>query len=488
MNFGSSMFKCFLILFISFQLTLLFSQDDFETWKQQQDEAYREYKNANDKAFAQFLEDNWKNFALFTGEARDQIPKPVEIPRAEPVSETAVPDSVQLEAPPLPEPVIQEDPVEIRNSIAFLKPAKGTNTIINFWGVPVEVTIPSDLDLSIKKPIKEKSVADFWYKTSNSDHAALLEQLQEYKKRLSLNDWGYCLLLHELGKNLTNQDMDRTKLFVWFVLIKSGFEVKIGYNNAGIFLLMPTMDSIYGVSYIKFGEKKYYVINFEAKEQLKSGIYTYKGEHPDANSSITLSLSESPIVESKYIEKDVKFTYSNQEYIITIKQNTNTARFFTDYPQTNLEVYFNAPLSPSASFNLLSQLKPVIAGKSETVAVNMLLRFVQTAFPYKTDQDQFGIEKVFFADEFLYYPYSDCEDRSILFAYLVRNLVGLEVVGLDYPGHVATGVKFSRNYKGDAITHGQDRFLICDPTYINANIGTVMPSLRDVKPKVIKIG
>jgi len=202
---------------------------------------------------------------------------------------------------------------------------------------------------------------------------------------------------------------------------------------------------------------------------------------------INLDVKESPVIKNHLVEKELKFKYSGKEYVITIKLDQNTAGFFRDYPQTNMQVYFAAPLSSQAENSLLSQLRPIIRGKSEAVAVNMLLRFVQTAFPYKTDQNQFGYEKVFFSDEFLYYPYSDCEDRSIMFAYLVKKLVGLDVVGLDYPGHIATAVKFSKRVKGDAIVYKKERYLICDPTYINANIGRGMPNFRKKAPKIIKI-
>jgi hypothetical protein len=112
---------------------------------------------------------------------------------------------------------------------------------------------------------------------------------------------------------------------------------------------------------------------------------------------------------------------------------------------------------------------------------------VQTAFEYKKDYVQFGIEKPLFAEETLFYPYSDCEDRSVLFAYLIRSLIGLEVIGLDYPGHIATAVKFCTEVKGDIINHNGENYLICDPTYINANIGQCMTKYMDVKPKVISI-
>ena len=81
-------------------------------------------------------------------------------------------------------------------------------------------------------------------------------------------------------------------------------------------------------------------------------------------------------------------------------------------------------------------------------------------------------------EETLLYPYSDCEDRSILFSFLVNNLTGLKVVGLDYPEHIATAVKFNTPVKGDAINHNGARYVVCDPTYINADVGMTMPKYK----------
>ncbi len=136
--------------------------------------------------------------------------------------------------------------------------------------------------------------------------------------------------------------------------------------------------------------------------------------------------------------------------------------------------------------SLVEQLKPILTGKTKSEALNILLRFVQTAFEYKTDQQQFGKEKCLFAEETLYYPYCDCEDRSIIFAYLVKKLLGLEVIGLDYPGHIATAVKID-NVPGDYVTVNGKKYLICDPTYINANIGMSMPRYKNVKPEIVQI-
>ena len=93
-----------------------------------------------------------------------------------------------------------------------------------------------------------------------------------------------------------------------------------------------------------------------------------------------------------------------------------------------------------------------------------------------------------FSDETLFYPYCDCEDRSVLFSYLVRTLLNLKVIGLDYPGHVATAVKVSTDFKGDNIIYKSEKYIICDPTFINANLGKSMPKFKDVKPEIIALG
>ena len=122
---------------------------------------------------------------------------------------------------------------------------------------------------------------------------------------------------------------------------------------------------------------------------------------------------------------------------------------------------------------------------TEQQAVNFLLRFVQTSLKYETDEQQFGEENYLFPEETLFYPYSDCEDRAVLFAWLVRSLLKLDVVGLDYPGHVAAAVNFSEKVTGASINYQGKRYVVTDPTYINAGAGMVMPGYQQYEPRII---
>ncbi len=56
----------------------------------------------------------------------------------------------------------------------------------------------------------------------------------------------------------------------------------------------------------------------------------------------------------------------------------------------------------------------------------------------------------------------------------LRELLGVEVIGLDYPGHIATAVRFREPLTGDFVLYHDQQYTICDPTYIHATLGMAM--------------
>ncbi|RMG76496.1 MAG: hypothetical protein D6714_21265 [Bacteroidetes bacterium] len=154
-------------------------------------------------------------------------------------------------------------------------------------------------------------------------------------------------------------------------------------------------------------------------------------------------------------------------------------------PPTGFAVTLSTPLSEVARASFRTALEPLLEGKTTREKVDFLLRLVQYGFEYQTDQEQFGREKYFFPEEVLYFPYADCEDRSALFAQLVKEMTGLEVIGLVFPEHVATAVRFSEDFPGDYVTYEGQKYLICDPTYIGAGSGMVMPKYKNAAAQMV---
>ncbi len=464
----------------------LCAQDDYEAWKSQQKTEMKKYISEQDEAFANFLEKNWEQFEMFKADVKDPTPKPVAIPEIEPrkieqlentniIKEIVVPQQMQIEEK------------EQDDCLVTVKMTEDPRININYLGLPLELNYQQNVDIQLQSPINEKGIADFWYSISNFDHSTFFAQTSDYRKQLRLNDWGYCLLLNEITNEVSGGSQNLSRLLLWFMLTKSGYEAKVGFAEDNVYLLLPCKNTIYGVSYVVIDDKRFYTLSFDKKQQLNISINTYDGKYPDADDLIDLSIEDTPKVKSTLIEKELKFKYENTDYSIPVTYNQTTAEYFKNYPQTDLEIYFKAPLSEEATYSLTVGLKPILEGRTEADAANVLLRFVQTAFQYKTDGDQFGSEKSLFSDETLFYPYSDCEDRSIIFAYLISSMLNLNVIGLDYPGHISTAVHFQNELIGDKITYNSTNFVVCDPTYINANIGMAMPKFKEVQPKIIDL-
>lgn len=466
-------------------------QDDYQEWLKNQNQDFQTYVTEQDRIFTDFLKADWQKLNAFMGVVPDTVPKPVKIPVYKPPKKEPKPKPAQVTKPvivpdlPKPKPTPKPAP-EKRPRPPKVKTTK--TVTVDFLGMSLKVEVDKKMMTKLRGKIGKEYVSNYWEQTAQAPYAATLQQAMYYKDQLGLNDWGYGILLGGIGKEIYGEDHNLTNLFTWFMLLKSGYDAKLGYTTDSIILLVPAADMIYGIPYYRFegSEQKYYTIAFgKLPEKSKGSLFVYQGDHPDAQTLMDFSVRKVPSFEHNLNDRIRRFSYNGRKYEVPIKINRGIVDLYRYYPLTHMSVFFNAGVSPSVEYKLLSSLGKLIKGKSEAEAVNMLLRFVQTAFEYQTDQQQFGREKYLIPDETLYYGICDCEDRSILFGHLVRELVGLKVVGLDYPGHIATAVKFSTKLPGTYVEYGGEQYLICDPTYINADIGMAMPQFKDTAPELI---
>ncbi|HQU74513.1 MAG TPA: hypothetical protein PLG66_19565, partial [Calditrichia bacterium] len=346
---------------------------------------------------------------------------------------------------------------------------------------------PGSLDeLSLNGPPGNQAISDFWAAAAQSDYRKLVEQFEQFQKEVGLNDWGLVLACHQFAGTIFPGKKAETTLFTWFLLNQLGYDVRVGYDKRGVFLLLPIREAVFQLSFLRSEERKFYLVSLDGPAPSEtSALYTYPTRHPKATRDVSLGMRKLPALGIAQTERRLAFSYLGKDYSLSISINRSLIDFFSTYPQTELAVYFETPLSAQAFNSLTAQLSEILSGMSTVEGTNFLLRLVQVAFAYEKDDVQFGRERPLFAEETLFYPFSDCEDRSIFYALLVRHFLGLEVVGVDYPGHVATAVGLGADFPGDFLEFSQRRFVICDPTYINADMGMAMPRFRDSKPNVI---
>lgn len=421
-------------------------------------------------------------------EPKTEVSKTTENPKIQ--DETKIKEK-EPEITPIPEKIIEPKktveepkitPIVVETKVDVNK--NDQNATFEYYGTEVKIAYSKELKVTVAKNADNKSISKYWEEMSKKGYKDLITQFTEYKTAISLNDWGYAILLNSFAKQLYGNDRNSRYCFIWYMLNKSGYKCRIGFIDRNIVLFVPAKTKIFGIPYFTSSDTKerLYVIDFDnLSGSLEGSIYTYDGDYPDAKKMIDMNI-ESPLKVNP-IEKTrtVKFKYKGSEYVIDAKYNTNVVKFYEYYPYTDLSVYFNYKISDDTKQTLLNSLRPLVEGRTPPDAANILLRFVQIGFEYQTDDQQFGREKPLFIEEIMNYPACDCEDRSILFSFLVKELLNLPVIGVDYPGHVATAVKFDVDVPGDFVTYKNQKYLICDPTYINAYIGMAMPQFKDGK-------
>ncbi len=487
---------CFLTISVSAQIDSTFEETrkallrDMESFSRENEDEFEQYVDKIDKEFSDYLRTTWEEFNLFAGIKPDTTPKPKILPKYNPAVQKIKPGEIPHEIPiqpgigvqfpviaPIPNLPVEQKPDQEQAEVPV-----GVTIDVGFYGITLEFLTDPGLAGTLPTEIHNTTIADVWDRLNKTKFTTLITQFADARTRMNLNDWGYYMMVKKSAEQISS-NQNYARLLTWFLMTKSGYRVRVAYAENNIALMFPSANTIYGLRYFMIDQTKFYAPDFPYNQ-----IYTYEKDFPGASRVFDLNVYSALNIGDQYGERPFKFTFQNKEYSFNVKYNVNSVNFYKEFPLCELKLYFDASISPSAKESLLEVLKPQMTGRSVAESVDFLLNFVQNGFPYMTDQDQFkGEEKFFFPEEDFFYPYTDCDDRAVLFSYLVKELLKLKVVGVVYPGHVATAIRFPNEEPGDFVMYKGEKYLIADPTYINAPFGRTMPGMVNSKAEIIEL-
>jgi hypothetical protein len=452
----------------------------FKTFKENWENAFDQYVKDNDSLFLSYLEDHWKDFELFVDSARHMAkPKfqPVMTGRSDRDSfDLKKPDTAGVkEKKTLYQMMI--DTVQGKNS--FYR--RGEKNGIDFYGENPGLNPVSSLSLSL--PVDPLNIITFYRNyLKDPDLIQCSKNLKNIAVEIGLNDYGRFLLIQKVSAGLF-AGMNERVLFTWITLSREGKDVKVGYNNGSVYMLISCDYPLSDQSFVLINGRKYYLITFSGQIVPKSALKSYEVYYPGTVTPVSIRLQKIPVLKKEIYSHTLFF----RDDTIRINTSLFLVSFLKDLPGSNLDYYFNSPVSEIAMESLDKGLLPLLSGKTDLDKINILLAFMQKSFDYKTDQEQFGREKFMFCDESLYYPYTDCDDRAVLFSHFVKRYTHLSVVGLEYPEHVSTAVHFDTFVQGDSVKYNGQVYIICDPTCKNAKAGMATRSMNSTTPAIIQI-
>ena len=423
------------------------------------------------------------------------VPQPKEEPKVEPKPAPApVPT-------PTPQPKVEEKPILVKKEVIKvpqptpepepLAPVEPKEEIpyekyhATFYGTKVSVGFPTNETLKLPG-LSEKQLAKAWKQLSSEAYDVTLNNVLAVRKKLALCDWGYVEMLQAISEKKYGKTNEAVFMQA-YLLSQSGYKIRLATDDEKLYMLIATQQNMFSLPFFIIDNTKFYALNCKSQE-----LSICKAKF-DKEKVVSLQLRQEQKLAAQYT--DPRKLTSKYGVVAQVSVNKNTIDFFNDYPSayigndatTRWAVYANTPLEKVIRETLYPTLKKAVAGLSERDAVNKILNFVQTAFVYEYDDKIWGGDRAFFAAETLHYPYADCEDRSILFSRLVRDILRLDVVLIYYPGHLATAVAFNQEVHGDYLTHNNRKYIVCDPTYINAPLGRTMPGMNNQEARIIEL-
>ena len=323
-------------------------------------------------------------------------------------------------------------------------------------------------------------VASYWKLLKKSDLKEVTQAFATQSRKMGLSDWASAMLVEKyIDAVMPNASKNEKVIATQYVLANCGYNIRLGMNKTTVAMLVPYMEHVYEKSFIFIDSKRYYL-------------------YPDVESDGVFRSCELP--KDAELGKDVELRFAGKAQIgdetksfnfqgagltLTGEVNTGIMPLLDEYPMIDIPTVASSVVNKKTRDQVVEQIKAQVQGMDEQQAANKILHFIQYSFKYATDDQQFNREKYFYFEETLYYPKNDCEDRAIFYAYLIHEILGLDVHLIQFPGHECTAVAFSKpienatsyEYKGKT-------YYICDPTYIGANIGKCMPAYKNESPQI----
>lgn len=391
---------------------------------------------------------------------------------------------------PQPEPQIAVEPRQ-----------ESANSYMTFKVFGTECKVRIGQNCRYKLPnVTSAAVADaIQYVFPGQQFENLLYDCLQERQRHNFSDWTYYQMLQALTLQFYG-DTNEAVLCQAFLYSQSGYKMRLAHTSDKLYMLAATRHFIFNKQFYVLDGENYFLLSDKKVDQLGISEAAFPKE-----SSLSLQITASQqFAENPTVQRTITSRY-NEDFSFTITSNKNYIDFFDTYPSSTVNnnfmsrwaMYANTPLERGIKDQLYPQMKAKLQGLSQEEAVQQLLWWMHGAvdiegkiekadcFLYNYDENVWGGDRAFFGEETLFYPYCDCEDRSVLLSHLVRDLLNLDVVLVYYPGHLAMAVNFTEPVKGDHVMLNGRKFIICDPTYIGCQVGETMSGMEDQPTTVI---
>lgn len=341
-----------------------------------------------------------------------------------------------------------------------------TTVEVNFFTESFTFYLPE----GYRPPAKQKhwtasGLRNAYRQLEKTNYAALLKQWLDLKKSKELNDWLLFQLIQVTHQNtFPKASTQQIDILNWFVLSKIGYDARLAYYNADLYLYLKSSTFLFEVPFLEEGGNQYFNFSTITSGKFDSKPFYWPVVMEEVgNLDFSFHFEAWPKLKARTLSRDFRFNIGLDTILLTIATNALIGDIMATYPLLAEETYLNTPLSERSEEQLLTQITRYLEGKSEKQRLAWLAAFTRSAFVYMEDEIQFGYNKPMVAEETLLYPASDCEDRVALFFQIAQKLTIAPMIIIAFPDHLTLGIA-DPSIGGDFVPYKGKNYFICDPT------------------------
>ncbi|MFT5765045.1 MAG: hypothetical protein ACI8X3_002481 [Saprospiraceae bacterium] len=343
-------------------------------------------------------------------------------------------------------------------------------TKIKFYSTTLDLQYDPTMLAKNKHCTSTACVKRFYLKLEESNYQLLLDGLLAYKEDLQLNDWFFYNLVRKAVEHIykNEKDMFRTST-TWFLLTKAGYDTRLyTAKDKYTFLFVRSEDKVFDASYVKMKGQLYVNLTSLYFGLKTKGIYfeVPKYQPGQLNDKLfSFKIGKLPELPPMTVDKTYKFKLDKEEVVLKVKVDTLGNALLRKFPSTLPMNYIKIPLSETTLVSLKEALQPHLEGKTDAEKISVLVSFTRKAFPYKSDQIRFSVNKPLTADQLMMADTSDSEDRCALLYSLLKETTDLNFILVKYIYNdiITIGVELPE-VTGRPFVHEGIEYTICDPT------------------------
>lgn len=350
--------------------------------------------------------------------------------------------------------------------ISNINAGSSYSNVVDFYGHKLNITYDQQLShLSFYK-YDQREITNRLSFFRNANLKTSIYDLKNHINHYKLDDAASVILIDKFASRITSSRNNNQQTFIKYLLLK-----ELNYDV----ILTKTDKKLNCLGNLSFKPGRYIFINYagksykdlDFKNRQNQGKHLIYMDSKTTTKRIDRDRFNLPRIDANMAVKKVTFSFGVEKHEIHAESNASVMEFLGDLPMFDVGRQITAlHMSRAMEKSVVSYITGQVTDRELIDQVRFILAFVQQVVPYGSDYDKYGEERFYYPEETIMAKTADCEDKAMLMAYLTKEILGLNSVGLFFETdeHLSIGIEIPEYAPTGSFKYKEKTYVSCEPT------------------------